>query len=287
MKFLSCFFGYHPKGIFAALLIMMAGLFLFGCTTLTEAEQKRLLRLDEPAEKSDMTVEQLLAKMHSVTDPRNHLFDAKSYLLRQSTVSETEYKKGKLSEQYVSTVKFQLPDEMVQTTERAGTPVKTILFKDGDAYIIDPVSKKASRIPEGTELQKIKLYADIANPTKQITDIFAQVDVDVIYENHERYYRLICLAEDRAIPPYVIYVHSGTFLTAKAETIVQDSQGYQVLYIAESKDYKWVDDILIPTTTLLKVKNQTDVCTTTAFDLNCTLPGKDFELPSGYRISEE
>ena len=238
------------------------------CLSLSEEEQYKLLKLNQTVEESDMTVEQLVGRMQEATDPKALFKTAKSYLLKQTFISEKDEKSGKYTAQYSNTVKFRVPDEMVQISERAGSPIRMIYFKQGAAYMVDPDSKKSYKVKDGKELNLIKTYSDLANLTKSITDIFASVEIGILYENKTRYYRLVCRTEDPAIAPYVIYINGETFLTERVETIMYGEYGMQLLYVAEPKDYKWFNGVLIPTSTITQVGKNVDICNTNSFVLN-------------------
>ena len=219
-------------------------------------------------EESDMSVDQLVQRMQQTTDPESLFRTARSYLLNQTIVSDLTGKTNKTQERYTNIIKFRLPDEMVQISERAGSPIRMIYFKNDVAYMVDPVSKKSYRVKEGTGLNLIRVYSSLANLTKSITDVFETIDIGIVYENRVRFYRLVCHASDPQIAPYVIYVNAETFLTQRAETIMYGEYGMQLLYVAEPKDYKWFNGVLIPTTTITQVGKNVDICTTNSFVLN-------------------
>jgi len=168
-----------------------------GCMMpLTEEEIHTMLRLDAPTEESDLSVMQLIAKMQQANDPNHAFSKSQSYMMVQRVVSEKIEGKHASTSVMESNVKFQQPNKMLQSTKRGGKTIKVILFRDEDAFVIEPVSKKTTKIPEGTGLNLIRTFASIMNPMKNMTDIFAKVELHTVYENGKRYYRVTCYAND-------------------------------------------------------------------------------------------
>ena len=122
---------------------------------LSETEIEEMLGLNDPGEPADLTVEQLIKHMEAATDPEGNFKNAKSYILRQVIVEETQKEvddnpfsqRTKSSvDQYESELKFRKPDFERQTSYRNGEPFASLLFKEGRAWSIDPKKSRATEI---------------------------------------------------------------------------------------------------------------------------------------------
>ncbi len=257
------------------------------CSILTQEEQRTLLRLDRPVSPSDISVSMLIGFMQQATDPYKKFHDANGYIIKQTTVSEQEEQKRRISQSYLSEIKFAKPDSIRQTQYRNGTPFQISLYKDGQAWYIDPRTKKNTEV-KGLDLDLFRTFTAMSNPSKTYLDIFKSVEIDLVYEDGKRCYRLICQAYNEDIAPYVVYVDAATFLTYKVETIMYGSDNSQSLYSAVSKEFKWFcnNQVRMSSITVVKTKNGQDISTITDFVLNPNIPASDFLLPQPFRAWE-
>ena len=150
-------------------------LFLFVCCAmlpacrLSDAEIEEMLGLNDPGEPADLTVEQLIKHMDAATDPEGNFKNAKSYILRQVIVEETQkdvddnpftQRTRAAVDQYESEIKFRKPDFERQISYRNGEPFSSLLFKEGRAWTIDPKKSKATEIT-GHQLRLFSLQFEL------------------------------------------------------------------------------------------------------------------------------
>ncbi len=250
------------------------------CAQLTEAEYARILQLEE-ADEPDLTLEQLIAKMHEATDPLNAFQDAKSYRMGQKIVSTKNLEKNNSPhDEYSMEILYKTPDRMRYTSMRDGKPFSILVFNGDRAWYQDPKTQKVVMIPQGTALNLVKAFSGMLRPGQNMTDIFKSIEVGVLFQNREKLYRLICRVEDPAIAPYVIYVDGSTFLTRKIETILYAEDGSTYLYQAVSESYAWMSNVKMALTSIVTTTGkQQDVSTITGFVLNPEIPDSEFEIP--------
>ena len=153
-----------------------------------------------------------------------------------------------------------------------------ILYKNGEAWYINPVNMKNQKIPNGTPLNLVKAFTGMLKPGNQYNQIFKTVDIDVNYQAGKKYYRLICRVDDPGIAPYVFYIDAETYLTRSLETILYTQGGGRSLYTAISEDYAWFSGVKMAKKTLVTVGGKTDVTRIVSFVLNPELPDADFSL---------
>ena len=256
------------------------------CAEFSREEQLALLRLDQPGNRSDMSVQQLIEAIQKATDPEKKYFNTEKYLLKQQIVAEQENDDNRVSLVYITEIRYAKPDKIRWTHYRNGIPFKISICKDDEAWDIDPEKKKSVKIEEGLGLNLFRTSTAMANPTKTYLDIFKTVEISSVHEDGKRCYRLVCQAYDDAIAPYVIYVDAETFLPCKMETIVYHDDGTQNLYTSMPTDYKWFEDsVRLPRRTVVKTgQGSQNVCTITDFTLNPNIPDSDFELPKRFKV---
>ena len=272
--------------LFSAAAAVCIALLLSACAEFSREEQLVLLRLDQPVNKSDMSVQQLIEAVQKATDPEKKYYNTEKYLLKQQIVSEQENNESRVSLIYVTEIRYAKPDKIRWTHYRNGIPFKISICKGGDAWDIDPEKRKSIRIEEGLGLNLFRTSTAMANPTKTYLDIFKTVEIASVREDGKRCYRLVCQAYDDAIAPYVFYIDAETFLPMKTETIVYHDDGTQNLYTSVPTDYKWFENsVRLPLRTIVKTgKSRQDVCTITDFTLNPNIPDSDFELPQRFQV---
>ena len=229
-------------------------------------------------EPADITIDQLYQRMSAATDPEGVYAKAKSYRLIQEVESVDGVSKNR--DCYSTVVLFKQPDFIKQISLRNGVPFSMILFRDGSAWNIDPRTRKSQKLPEGTGLNLIKTFSGMLKPGNNYKTIFQDVQIDVSYNDGQKYYRLICRVADPNIAPYVFYIDAKTYLTRKLETILygNDGAGSQSLYVAISEDYEWISGVKMPRRSLITVNGKTDLSKLISFTLNPDLPDSEFNV---------
>lgn len=255
---------------------------------LSEVEIEEMLGLNDPGEPADLTVDQLIKHMEAATDPEGKFKNAKSYILRQVIVEESQKdvddnpfsQKTKTSvDQYESELKFRKPDFERQTSYRNGEPFACLLFKEGQAWNIDPKKNHATQIT-GHQLRLFRVFNSFSHPNNNLEDVFSRIDISTVYLKGARHYRVVCRTEDLEIAPYVMYVHADTFITTRMETILYTDDGQEFLYRAIPSRYEKRSGVLMPTiisTTIGEDRN--DVILLKEFELNVTFSDDVFQVP--------
>ena len=254
------------------------------CTTMTREEQEKMLRLDREVQVSDMSSSQLIEAMQKAMDPQKKFYNAQKYIMKQRTVSEHEEESRRITQVFLTEIRYAKPDSIRWTHFRDGIPFLISLCKNGEAWNINPENRKYTKLPEGLGLNLFRTSTAMLNPSKTYLDIFKSVEISSVYEDGRRCYRLVCQAFDDEIAPYVVYVDAETFLTCKLETIIYGNDGSQSLYTSIPREYTWYENntIRMPAVTVVKTSSGQDVSTITDFHINPNIPDSDFELPARF-----
>lgn len=257
---------------------------------LSEAEIEELLGLNDPGEPADLTVEQLIKHMEAATDPEGNFKNAKSYILRQVIVEETQKdaddnpftQRTKPSvDQYESELKFRKPDFERQTSYRNGEPFASLLFKEGRAWTIDPKKNRATEIT-GHQLRLFHVFNSFSHPNNNLEDVFSRIDISTVYLRGARHYRVVCRTDDLEIAPYVMYVNADTYITTKMETILYTDDGEEFLYLAIPSKFEKRSGVLMPTVTSTTIgEDRHEVILLKEFELNVTFSDDVFQVPDG------
>ena len=257
---------------------------------LSEAEIDEMLGLNDPGEPANLSVEQLIMHMEAATDPEGNFKNAKSYILRQVIVEESQkdvddspftQRKKTSVDQYETEIKFRKPDFERQVSYRNGEPFASLLFKEGRAWTIDPKKDKATEIT-GHQLRLFHVFNSFSHPNNNLEDVFSNIDISTVYLRGARHYRVVCRTDDVEIAPYVMYVHADTFVTTKMETILYTDDGEEYLYVAIPDRFEKRNGVLIPTITKTTIgEDRHEVILLREFELNVTFSEDVFKVPEG------
>ena len=257
---------------------------------LSDVEIEEMLGLNVPGEPADLSVEQLIMRMEAATDPEAKFKNAKSYILRQVVVEESEKdvdsnpfsQRTKTSvDQYETEIKFRKPDFERQISYRNGEPFASLLFKGGRAWTIDPKKSKATEIT-GKQLRLFHVFNSFTHPNTNLEDVFSTIDISTVYENGKRLYRVVCRVDDVEIAPYVMYVDAKRFITVKLETILYTDDGEEYLYVALPDRFEKRNGVLMPTITKTTIgEDRHDIILLKEFELNVTFSEDVFQVPDG------
>lgn len=271
------------KKLLFSLLLLPAALVLTGCASMMYVNHDEILELTPAEEESDLTVSQLLQRIRQTTDPKGVYRNCRSYILRQTAISKEKRGRSTVDHYYTTEIKFRQPAQMRQTSYQNGATIQTLLYRDGQAWIID--KKGVATAYEGEGIKLFKNYIGFSDPKATEQTLFSSVELGVIYLDGRRTYRMICRTDDPALPPYVEYIDAETFLQIRMETVLYTADGQHLRYRAEPQDYRWVSDVRIPTVTLVTVgNNKTEEFETTEFLINPPLSDQDFQVNDGVQI---
>ena len=272
---------------FTSVLMLLLCALLPACK-LSEAEIEEMLGLNDPGEPADLTVDQLIKHMEAATDPEGKFKNAKSYVLRQVIVEESEedadgnpftQKTKKSIDQYESELKFRKPDFERQTSYRNGEPFACLLFKEGQAWTIDTKKNQATSIT-GHQLRLFRVFNSFSHPNNNLEDVFSHIDISTVYIKGARHYRVVCRTDDLEIAPYVMYVHADTYITTRMETILYTDGGQEFLYRAIPSRYEKRSGVLMPTIISTAIgEDRNDVILLKEFELDVTFSDDVFQVP--------
>ncbi|MBP5224212.1 MAG: hypothetical protein J6Z38_01310 [Lachnospiraceae bacterium] len=255
---------------------------------LSDTEIEEMLGLNDPGEPADLTVEQLIKHMDAATDPEGNFKNAKSYILRQVIVEESQKdvddnpftQRTRTSvDQYESEIKFRKPDFERQISYRNGEPFASLLFKEGRAWTIDPKKSKATEIT-GHQLRLFYIFNSFSHPNKNLEDVFSTIEISTVYLRGARHYRVVYRADDVEIAPYVMYVNPNTFITTKMETILYTDDGQEFHNVALPDRFEKRSGVLMPTITKTTIgEDRHEVILLREFELNVTFSDDVFQVP--------
>ncbi len=275
---------------FSAMFFLFVLCAMLPACQLSDAEIEEMLGLNDPGEPADLTVDQLIMHMDAATDPEGKFKNAKSYILRQVIVEESQkdvdenpfsQRTKTTVDQYETEIKFRKPDFERQISYRNGEPFTSLLFKEGRAWTIDPKKSKATEIT-GHQLRLFHVFNSFSHPNKNLEDVFSSIDISTVYLNAVRHYRVVCRAADVEIAPYVMYVNANTYITSKMETILYTDDGQEFLYVAYPGNFEKRSGVLMPTITKTIIgEDRHEVVLLKEFELNVTFSDDVFEVPEG------
>ena len=275
---------------FSAMLFLFVLCAMLPSCKLSDAEIEEMLGLNDPGEPADLTVDQLILHMEAATDPEGKFKNAKSYILRQVIVEESQkdvdenpfsQRTKTTVDQYETEIKFRKPDFERQISYRNGEPFTSLLFKEGRAWTIDPKKSKATEIT-GHQLRLFHVFNSFSHPNKNLEDVFSSIEISTVYLNAVRHYRVVCRAADVEIAPYVMYVNANTYITSKMETILYTDDGQEFLYVAYPGNFEKRNGVLMPTITKTIIgEDRHEVVLLKEFELNVTFSDDVFEVPEG------
>lgn len=275
------------KTFFPCICFLLLIFVTTGCDAFLERNAEELLQLRAPQEQSDLSVSQLIERMHEATDPKNVWRDCKSYIMRQSVRLEEQQGFSRVERYYSTEKKFVRTangDAMLrQTSLLNGVPFMTLIFRDNKGWTISKDGLATTYEP-GTGMNLMRNYIGFSDPKATERDLFPTVEVSIVYLDDVRTYRMICRSADPKIYPYVKYIDSQTFLVKRLEAIMHAQDGTLYLYSAVPQDYRWVNDVKIPMQTEVIVGNNSENYFTEEFLINPNIPDKDFELPQSAKI---
>ncbi len=266
-------------------LAMSAAVFSAGCAFMPP-DTTSLLKLDVPSnEEPDLTVHELLTRMHEATDPKNAWRDCKSYIVRQSVRAEERDGLSRVERYYTSEIKYRAGGFLRQTSYLDGKEFKILIVRDGKAWEVDPGKNKAKAYEAGIGMNLFRVFLGMSDPKATYSDIFSSIKLGVVWLDKKRTYRMICRVQDEKIAPYVVYVDATTFLPVKFETVLYTDDDAYYLYRSEPMEFEWRSNVKMAITTRTTVGDRTaEDFVLEEFLINPVIPDSEFDVPSGVVI---
>ncbi len=227
-------------------------------------------------EESDLTVDQLVAKISEATDPQGRYKNAKSYILKQKVIDSGKFER----DEYSLEIKFKAPDSIKYTSFRGGKPFSILIFDGKQAWNVDPETKRSTEVSAGKGMNLVRTFAALAKPGSTFKTVFKRVDIDMIKDKWDVLcYRLVCRVEDSSIAPYIIMVGQSDFLTRSFETTLYGSDGTTSNYLSSTGRYEWLDGIRMATETLVEVGDKKVRSSMVSFTLDPAISDDEFKRP--------
>ncbi|MBR2364727.1 MAG: hypothetical protein IKA79_05960 [Lentisphaeria bacterium] len=231
----------------------------------------------EPRETSDLSVVQLITRMNRTTYPLKKWRKADSYYMRLKVTLT-----GKDSKDYYgSEVWYQQPKCFRLVTSKNGKVQKILIYNDGRAWSINGWNNRSTELKEDSLEYKLFLNTvRMGTPSLNYTDIFRRISVDMFVENGVRYYRMICMNDDRRIQPYIFYFNGKNFLQEKLETVsILNESGASELYTSYVEKYTVIDGIKLPARTIVEIGGTTQISELQELVINQNYPESLFLPP--------
>ena len=225
----------------ATLLTVFSALCVTGCFPVLDLE---------PRETSDLSVRQLIRKQNKAVDPAKKWQKANSYYMKMK-LSLTD----KSSRDYhESEIWYQHPKCFRLVTSRNGVPQKILIYNDGRIWSGSPRTNHYKELKsDSLEYCLFLNTVRMGTPYLDYTDIFRRISVDMFIEDGIRYYRMICMSDDKRIQPYIFYYDGRNFLQTKLETVnIISESGASVLYTSSIRKYTDVNGIKLPAVTVVE-----------------------------------
>ena len=244
----------------AAGLLAAGGLLLAGCAS------------DRP---SDVTLDELEARMTHAMDPAGKYRNAYSYLQRQNI----EEKHFFSTESHTVEVRFQRPDKFRITVFAENTPQSAIVSKGGKAWTIDYVNGIITELA-GKELAKVKTMLALGDPANDYDKLFKKVDLSIteLPDDPAEYYKLVCYTYLSDQWPITIYVDRAQALPKRMELDFMVGET-QVHYQNDIVEYQNFDSVKIPSLSRITENDREYTSRVVGYLLNPKFKDDEFDVP--------
>ncbi len=227
-------------------------------------------------EPSDLTVDELVAKMEKATDPQGLFKNCKSYILKQRVVDSGKFERDEHSLE----IMFKAPHYMKYTSFKGGKAYSALLFNGERAWNIDPATNRSTEVSAGMGMNLVKTFAALATPGSSIKTVFKTVDIDMVMDKWDvRCYRLVCRVADSEIAPYIILVDASTYLTRSFETTLYGADGGTSPYVSYTGHYEMLGGVRMATETLVETGGKTVRSSLVSMILDAKIADDEFKLP--------
>ena len=204
----------------------LAPLLLAGCLTPQEQELS-----------PDITLNELEKKMLDARDPRGVFMHAKSYVQKQVV---TTGRKEALVE-----VKYLAPDKYKIVTLKDNQPETAIILNGDSAWAVQYQERRVTPIT-GWQLSRLKNMYSLGTPDDSYQHLFAQVDLSLVKQDDQEYYKMTCIPRNREDAPISIYVGKNSFLVRRM--VIPAPYNYQ----STIERYGLYEGVMIPEETVIE-----------------------------------
>ena len=228
--------------------------------------------LDDEISASDLTVEELEAKMTAKVDPSGAYRKSKGFIFRQ-LVKIPQFLDDAL-ETMVET-KMVLPDKFRITTLKDNEPVQIICSNGSSGWVTDSNGKKL-RVLEGEKLQQLLTLSKLGTPAGEYRKIFTDVEIFRCSNDEGEFYVLDCVGKNGS--SFRFYVDSEEFLLRRMTGRMKVGN-VTLDYDSRIRNYGLYDGVLIPKITETVQNGQKQVVELLQYELNPTIAETDFLPP--------
>ena len=222
---------------------------------------------------SDITLDELEAKMARAMDPAGDYRKASAYFQRQNIEEE-----GLFSTNYqLVELKFQRPDKFKFSYFEKNMPLTELLSIGSRAWLIN--YKKYTVTPiTGTDLDKVKVMLALGHPDTDYDKLFSKVDIFLTRLENKECYKLLCQPTVENSNPIVIYVDKETFLPVRMELVIKTADG-EVEAISRIEKYQEFGKVKVPALTRVEEGWKEYLTRVVGYQLNAHFKKDEFELP--------
>ena len=169
---------------------------------------------------SDISLDELEARVAQAMDPAGDYRKANAYYQRQNVVEECFWEdKHQLVE-----VRFQRPDKFKFSYFEKNAPITEILSTDGKAWMINYKENTINEIT-GEALEKFKVMLSLGHPDTDYDKLFAKVDTVIVRQSGTDYYKLTCHPRLANANPIIIYIDKNEYLPRRMELTIKHPDG--------------------------------------------------------------
>ena len=222
---------------------------------------------------SDITLDELEAKMARAMDPAGDYRKASAYFQRQNIEEE-----GLFSTNYqLVELKFQRPDKFKFSYFEKNMPVTEILSIGSRAWLIN--YKKYTVTPiTGTDLDKVKVMLALGHPDTDYDKLFSKVDIFLTELENKPCYKMVCQPALEGANPIVIYVDKATYLPTRMELTIKTADGEKTA-ISRIEKYQEFEQVKVPALTSVEEGWRKYLTRVVDYQLNAYFKDNEFKLP--------
>ena len=192
---------------------------------------------------SDISLDELEAKVAQAMDPAGDYRKANAYYQRQNVIEEGFWSDKK---QLVE-VRFQRPDKFKLSYFEKNAPITEILSVGGQAWMINYKENTINEIT-GEALEKFKVMLSLGHPDTDYDKLFAKVDMVIVREGGIDCYKLTCHPRLKKANPIIIYIDKKEYLPRRMELTIKHPDG-NIESVSDIAEYLQFGNIKLPTLT--------------------------------------
>ncbi len=189
---------------------------------------------------SDILLDELEAKVARAMDPEGDYRKARAYYQRQNIIE-----KGFWSDKHqLVEVRFKRPDKFKLSYYEKNTPLTEIISFGGRAWMVNHKKGETTEIT-GEALDRFKVMLSLGHPDTDYDKLFAKVDMVIVREEEQEYYKLTCHPRLANAEPIVIYIDKKEYLPRRMELKIKHPDG-DIESISRITEYQKFGRILLP-----------------------------------------